>query len=430
MEHAFPVADQILASLPLPACVISKDGLFVRENSLFLSLTGYEQTLNRLKALIETHEIANQKNFIVSEFNCDDKQCLLIIVSEHLANEKMLALELAARTDGLTGLYNQIAFKEILRNRINHLKMGELGQNNNQSLVLMIIDMDGFKAINDTHGHLAGDAALQDFATKLKCNTRSTDVVCRIGGDEFAIIVCGVFDDAVRIANRIETRHLVDFDGKALEYGCSVGIASCGNGHTYESLIAQADTIMYDRKKHKKAINNPKTHNRYAALSINEKLHIKMPFPLTADFVEAHTIKNIEHTQIKPSEIHGFGLFATQDLPMHKTLCKLTGQIMTKPEYKKLVESLTPVLGDLSFYFLMECNHIGNPDLLMVRSFRTYWSYINHSIEPNCFFEVRTQQLYPLRNIKRGEELTFDYRVEPLDSAYLEANSNWINSYG
>jgi SET domain-containing protein len=190
--------------------------------------------------------------------------------------------------------------------------------------------------------------------------------------------------------------------------------------------LAQADTLMYEHKKHKRSSQKVQNTNRY--LGLERSMKIKMPFPLPLDFVLENVIDNIEHTEIKPSELHGFGLFAKYDMPKHKVLCKLTGQIMTKQTYTGLVERLTPYLDDLSFYFLMECNHVPNPDMLMVRSFRTKWSYVNHSTEPNCEFEIDTGILYAKREIKAGEELTFDYRVEPLDSTYLTTNKDWLDA--
>ena len=98
---------------------------------------------------------------------------------------KALAAELAelAVRDPLTGLYNRRFFDEALRKDI------EASRRYDRDLSLVLFDLDYFKQLNDTAGHEAGDEALQQFAAVLKETARAADVVCRIGGDEFAVIM-------------------------------------------------------------------------------------------------------------------------------------------------------------------------------------------------------------------------------------------------
>lgn len=151
-----------------------------------------------------------------------------------------------------------------------------------------------------------------------------------------------------------------------------------------------------------------------------------MPFPLSLEFVLDNTVDNIEKGYIKSSELHGFGLFAKDNIAYREILCQLTGQIMDKKNYEDIVKRLTPMTKDLSFYFLMECNHIVNQNELMVRSFRTKFSYLNHSKKPNCYFDISTATLYALRDIQKEEELTFDYTTEPLSEIYYKNNKDWL----
>ena len=95
----------------------------------------------------------------------------------------ILSLSEQATRDGLTGLYNRRYFEETLA---DHMASAE---RYNRPLSLIIFDIDQFKEINDTNGHTAGDSALKDFSAVLKSTARAADIICRIGGDEFAAIL-------------------------------------------------------------------------------------------------------------------------------------------------------------------------------------------------------------------------------------------------
>ncbi|MDK2858237.1 MAG: hypothetical protein PWQ89_1356 [Verrucomicrobiota bacterium] len=101
------------------------------------------------------------------------------------ADVRTLAAELAEQTvrDPLTGLYNRRFFDEALRQNI------ETARRYNRVLSLVLFDLDDFKTVNDTRGHEAGDAVLKTFAQLLLETARKADIVCRIGGDEFAVIL-------------------------------------------------------------------------------------------------------------------------------------------------------------------------------------------------------------------------------------------------
>jgi len=116
---------------------------------------------------------------------------------------------------------------------------------------VMFVDLDGFKSVNDTLGHEAGDRVLQETAKRLLSCVRETDTVARIGGDEFLIVVGGLHgkDDAARIAQKIVGRVAEPVgldDDRQISVGASVGIALClVCGDDTDRLIKLADAAMY-----------------------------------------------------------------------------------------------------------------------------------------------------------------------------------------
>jgi two-component system cell cycle response regulator len=120
----------------------------------------------------------------------------------------------------------------------------------------MILDLDGFKAINDRHGHAAGDRVLKCFAARAKEVIRETDLLCRFGGDEFVIVMPGTgLRGGLEIAERI--RAAIASDGFAVETGggrpiavtVSAGLAESA-GDSAAALLRRADRALYRSKQH------------------------------------------------------------------------------------------------------------------------------------------------------------------------------------
>jgi diguanylate cyclase (GGDEF)-like protein len=149
-----------------------------------------------------------------------------------------------AETDALTGLYNQRYFHDTLRREV--LRAQRYGRN----LALIVFDLDDFKAVNDRVGHLAGDGVLSQIAEGLREAVRSVDIACRIGGDEFAVILpeSGVAD-AKQLFERVQER-LKDGapapNGSAQHF--SAGIAELDHGDTAATLFERADAALYRAK--------------------------------------------------------------------------------------------------------------------------------------------------------------------------------------
>jgi len=150
----------------------------------------------------------------------------------------------AAKRDPLTGLYNRSHFESVLRQRI------EYANRRTDTLAVAMIDIDGFKGVNDTRGHGAGDLALRQVGRLLAAQARDTDVVARYGGDEFAWLMPGTpVEAALAVADRIR-RLAQDLRVETgLPISLSFGIAACPqDADVMADLIDFADAAIYAAK--------------------------------------------------------------------------------------------------------------------------------------------------------------------------------------
>jgi diguanylate cyclase (GGDEF)-like protein len=152
-----------------------------------------------------------------------------------------------ATHDNLTGLPNRHSFYEHLQ---QILRSAEKNQNR---FAVVFIDLDGFKPINDTLGHAAGDEVLRSVASRLKQCVRHDDVVARIGGDEFVIILLDIETTSMlSVVRKIIDMIAAPYTGiaKTVTLTSSVGIATYpDNGRTVDEMVAHADAAMYRSKR-------------------------------------------------------------------------------------------------------------------------------------------------------------------------------------
>ncbi len=153
----------------------------------------------------------------------------------------------SARYDALTGLPNRVMFQEYLAKALAR------AEREKAPLSLMFVDLDGFKSVNDSRGHHVGDVVLQTVAKRLLSCMRSGDLVARIGGDEFIIILenCPP-SQAPEVATKVldALQAPIEFDGAPVSVSASLGVATypeCGGDA--ETLIRLADAAMYEAKK-------------------------------------------------------------------------------------------------------------------------------------------------------------------------------------
>ncbi|MBK9602303.1 MAG: sensor domain-containing diguanylate cyclase [Anaerolineales bacterium] len=165
--------------------------------------------------------------------------------------EKLQAiLHEQAIQDPLTGLYNRRFMEEALKQEFARASRGS------QPFSVVMLDMDNLKTLNDKYGHVVGDAALKSLSKLLKDQTRTEDIVCRFGGDEFLVILHNANEQiaAVRLqewSERAKAIHIVH-EGSQLQVSFSAGIATYPTCNSIEELIRAADKALYDIKAKKK----------------------------------------------------------------------------------------------------------------------------------------------------------------------------------
>lgn len=155
-----------------------------------------------------------------------------------------------ANYDGLTGLANRRQFHDYVERALHRASRWSSHK------AILFVDLDGFKAINDAHGHEAGDEVLKEAAIRMTQTLRKSDIVARYGGDEFVVLLDDHKLEHRMVGTSVATKLLralnapVSYNGSDIPIKASIGIAvypSCGEG--YESLIRAADKAMYDAKQ-------------------------------------------------------------------------------------------------------------------------------------------------------------------------------------
>lgn len=163
--------------------------------------------------------------------------------------EEVATLKGLTFTDDLTGLYNQRYLEVILDRELS------LAKRNDVRFSILFLDMDHFKAVNDTHGHLIGSRLLYEVGQEIKRTLRESDVCFRYGGDEFVIILAHTaLDDAMIVAERIrlqvEKKRFLAREGLDIRLTASIGVASVPDHATTKiQILKAADAALYGVKK-------------------------------------------------------------------------------------------------------------------------------------------------------------------------------------
>ncbi len=199
--------------------------------------------------------------------------------------EARVALERMALSDALTGLANRTLLGDRISQAMARAQRGALPP------CVFLLDLDGFKTINDGLGHGAGDHILIEVARRLTAVVRETDTVARLGGDEFAILMPeATEDDALRVAERAltELHKPIDVSDRVVWTGASIGLCFALRGQSADNLLRDADTAMYAAKA--KGRGNIQVFRPEMHLAASERLRVasELGIALIEDQLELH----------------------------------------------------------------------------------------------------------------------------------------------
>lgn len=250
LSAALPLAlkgdyDAVLLDLSLPdsaGLASVRDFVLAVPRIAVLILTG----LNDARLAVEAMRHGGQDYLVKGDGNGGRLSRAIRMAVERKAFEAELAER--ANFDPLTGLVNRALFRDRLQHALSR------AARTGQRAALLYIDLDGFKAVNDTFGHAAGDEVLQGVAARFRSSLRRSETIARVGGDEFTVLVEGLSDagDALKAADRV----LAALSTPLRAVGCdvrvtpSIGVALFpDHAREAEALMHHADTAMFWAKK-------------------------------------------------------------------------------------------------------------------------------------------------------------------------------------
>ena len=206
--------------------------------------------IKKIKSALQ-YEVTQMRDIVDQKKDQDRRQVQLLASQVDTLRQELEKTKVKSMTDGLTGAYNRQAFDETLKDLMVRSRVM------NNDLSLLILDLDDFKKINDTYGHLIGDRVLVAFCQKCRKSIRGDDVLARYGGEEFAIILPGAsLKNALKKGRQIcdavsSARYATDSenDENYLSVTVSIGVAACKRDDTAETIISRADKALYKAKR-------------------------------------------------------------------------------------------------------------------------------------------------------------------------------------
>lgn len=216
--------------------------------SILLSLKGHEETLGIMEIdLHERERIFFDDLNLVRKWQKDALTTFGDMIALLLENLRLYEeVRIQSITDPLTGVYNRHYFTDCLPREVQRCQEQDL------PLSLIFIDVDHFKQINDSLGHLVGDRILRELGGLLRTNFRGYDFVCRYGGDEFVVLLTEISeDDSRRVAQEfleVVRGHDFGIEDESLSLSISMGICFCGKEIDGEAFLRSADDALYRAK--------------------------------------------------------------------------------------------------------------------------------------------------------------------------------------
>ncbi len=335
---------------PIGIALVSPDGNWLKVNRALCEILGYSEeqflatdfqsmlfTEDLGNTLIKIHELLSGKIptcqleqryihkskktvwaawSVSTASDINSKRPNLIFQIQDITDKKLAeeSLQYKATHDALTNLPNRAYFMSRLEQALNKTQT-----NRNYKISILFIDLDRFKVINDSLGHLIGDQLLVCIAERLRECLRPNDIVARLGGDEFTILVEGGYEphEVVRIAERLQEKFAEPFDlsGHEVYSSASIGILHRSEKHlTPEDMMRDADTAMYQAKRAGKACHEV----------FNEDMHeaVKAALQLETDLrraVERDEFKVFYQPiySVATGDIQGFEALARWEHELH-----------------------------------------------------------------------------------------------------------------
>ncbi|HEY8560168.1 MAG TPA: EAL domain-containing protein [Pyrinomonadaceae bacterium] len=356
------------------------------------------------------------------------------ITDKKLAEEK---LQYEATHDALTGLPNRARFMTRLEQALK-----KSHENRDYKVSVLFIDLDRFKVINDSLGHLIGDQLLIGIAERLRECMRPSDMVARLGGDEFTILVEGKYDgkEVIRIAERIQEKFLIPFDlsGHEVYSSASIGILNATENHRFpEDLMRDADTAMYQAKRAGKARHEVFDQDMHEAVKEILKLETDLRRAVEKDefYINYQPIYSLE-----TEKIDGFEALARWNHPTFGDiqpskfipLAEEIGLIDALGEYilRKAcsqMQSLKALMAESDALVLsvnLSCKQFANPNLVtkikrILEDTNFPGSKLKLEITESVFFEHQENAVEMLRQLG---EIGIEINIDDFGTGYSNLN--------
>jgi two-component system cell cycle response regulator len=227
----------------LASTFLAKDGCFIPEGSSKDNLVdSLETALKKAQQIVAIEDPKSQSiDFFSIDVNAFNDYYLLSLTNITELNEASNAFKYSAFHDSLTGVYN--------RQRLNIFLSAKI--RSQETFAFVMLDIDHFKSINDTYGHLVGDEILKELATLVQKSVRKNDIFARWGGEEFVILLDGVrtIEQAEKIADYIRNCILNTSFKDVEKLTCSFGVTLYKKDDSVDSLTKRVDTALYEAKE-------------------------------------------------------------------------------------------------------------------------------------------------------------------------------------